>query len=166
MSAAKARVSPLAPPRFERWLAVGAMAILAAALAALVRGHADWAKVPPLIWLHLATIALSLALTPVLLLRTRGVRRHRQLGYLWVGAMTATAALSFGIRTINPGGFSLIHVLSAFTLVQTPLIAWYAHRHHVRAHRITVQVMVLSALLIAGFFTFPFGRMLGGWLFG
>jgi uncharacterized membrane protein len=26
--------------------------------------------------------------------------------------------------------------------------------------------MVLGALLVAGFFTFPFGRLMGRWLFG
>ena len=156
----------IAPNGFERLLAGGAVALLVAVIVALVRGHAHWSSVPLLVWLHLATIALSLALTPVLLLSRRGVRRHRQLGYLWVGALTATAALSFGIRTINPGGLSPMHALSAFTLVQTPLIAWYAHKHHVARHRFTVQAMVLAALLIAGFFTFPFGRMLGRWLLG
>jgi uncharacterized membrane protein len=29
-----------------------------------------------------------------------------------------------------------------------------------------VRGMVTGALLVAGFFTFPFGRMLGAWLFG
>ena len=156
----------LAPSLFERGLAIGAAALLLMVVVAILRGHAGWSHVSLLIWLHLATIMLSLGLTPVLLLRPRGNRRHRQLGYLWVAAMALTAALSFGIRTINPGGLSPIHILSAFTLVQVPLIAWYAHRHYVVAHRITVQAMVTSALLIAGFFTFPFGRLLGRWLFG
>ena len=156
----------LAPSPFERGLAVGAVALLVTVVVAIVRGRAGWSHVSLLIWLHLATIMLSLGLTPVLLLRPRGNRLHRQFGYLWVAAMALTAALSFGIRTINPGGFSPIHILSAFTLVQVPLIAWYAHRHHVTAHRITVQAMVASALLIAGFFTFPFDRLLGRWLFG
>ena len=80
--------------------------------------------------------------------------------------MVATAGLSFGIRTINPGGFSPIHALSAFTLVQAPLVAWYAHTHRVAAHRSTVRALVLGALLVAGVFTFPFGRMLGRWLLG
>ena len=156
----------LVPSLFERMLAAGAVAILAGVLVALVRGRPLWGQASPLIWLHLVTIVVSLALTPVLLLRPRGDSVHRRMGYVWVTAMTATAALSFGIRTINPGGLSLIHVLSAFTLIQTPLIAWHAHRHSVVAHRRTVQLMVLGALLIAGFFTFPFGRMLGRWLWG
>ena len=107
----------ITPNWFERLLALGAIAILVAVAAAIVRGHAERGRVPALIWLHLATIVITLVLTPVLLLRPRGVRLHRQLGYLWVGAMTATAAISFGIRTINPGGLSPIHVLSAFTLI-------------------------------------------------
>ena len=154
----------LAPTRFERALAWGALVILAAVLLALARGRAHWTDVPTLVWLHIATIVVSLVLTPVLLLRPRGVRRHRQLGYIWVGAMSATAALSFGIY--GKGGWSAIHLLSAFTLVQAPLAAWHAHRHRLVAHRTTIQMLVLGALLIAGFFTFPFGRMLGRWLTG
>jgi uncharacterized membrane protein len=38
-------------------------------------------------------------------------------------------------------------------------------RHHAR-HRRGIRAMVLGALLIAGFFTFPFDRLLGRWLFG
>jgi len=80
--------------------------------------------------------------------------------------MTVTAALSFEIRTINPGGLSAIHILSAITLVSAPLVAWRAHNHRVVAHRFTVQILVTGALLVAGFFTFPFARLLGRWLFG
>lgn len=160
-----ARVS-LRPNWFERVLALGAILLLVALAWAVMRGRPKWDQAPLLVWLHLATIAASLALTPVLLLRPRGVRRHRQVGYAWVAAMTATAALSFGIRTIHPGGFSPIHVLSTLTLITAPLLAWFAHAHNVRAHRMTALFLVTGALVIAGFFTFPFGRMLGRWLLG
>ena len=156
----------LKPTGFEKVLAYGATVLLIAILTAIGRGYGAWSKVPLLVWLHLATIVVSLLLTPMLLLGRRGIRRHRQLGYAWVASMTLTAALSFGIRTIHPGGFSPIHALSAFTLVQVPLIAFRAHRHQVDAHRRAVLLMVTGALLIAGFFTFPFGRLLGRWLLG
>ena len=135
-------------------------------VAAIVRGHDRWSQATGLIWAHLATIVFALALTPVMLFRRRGDRLHRQLGWVWVVSLTGTAALSFGIQTINPHGLSLIHILSAFTLVQVPLIASYARTHRVAAHRSAVCLMVSGALLIAGFFTFPFQRMLGRWLFG
>jgi uncharacterized membrane protein len=80
--------------------------------------------------------------------------------------MALTAALSFGIRGINEGGFSLIHILSAWTLIQVPLIVWRARRHEHAKHRLAVRGMVIGALLVAGFFTFPFDRLMGRWLFG
>lgn len=160
------RPGSLAPTRSERVLGGCAALLLAFVLAAIAKGHAHWAQASPLIWAHLATIVVALALTPVMMWRRRGDGLHRRLGWIWVVSLTATAALSFGIRTINPGGLSLIHVLSAFTLVQVPLIAWAARTHRIVAHRKAVDAMVLGALLIAGFFTFPFHRMLGRWLFG
>lgn len=155
-----------APDRFERILAVGAVILLAAAVVAVIRGRHDWALVPPLIWVHLATIAVALVLTPVMLLRPRGDARHRLLGTIWVAAMLATALISLGIRETNHGNFSIIHLLSVFTLVQVPILWWTARTHHVARHRRAVRGMVTGALLIAGFFTFPFDRLLGHWLFG
>ncbi|WP_375276024.1 hypothetical protein [Methylorubrum thiocyanatum] len=158
------RPRPLSPTTFERVLAYGSILLLCAVLVAIVRGHSDWNRVPVLVWLHIATIGLSLALTPLLLLGRRGVRRHRVLGYVWVASMCATALLSFGIRSGNRGGLSAIHILSAITLTQAPVLAWHAHLHRVDAHRYTALSLVAGALLVAGFFTFPFGRMLGRWL--
>lgn len=159
-------VRPLAADAFEKLLAAGAVLLLAAVLVAIARGRPDWARVPPLVWGHLLTIGIALGITPVMLLRRRGDRRHRQLGYVWVVAMASTALLSLGVRDSNHGQFSLIHILSAWTLIQVPIIVWAARRHDVRRHRSAVRGMVFGALLIAGFFTFPFNRLLGHWLFG
>ena len=156
---------PLAPDRFERVLAFAAMLLLAAVIAAVARGAGEWGRVPGLVWAHLATIVVALVLTPVMMLRRRGDRLHRRLGRVWVGAMLLTALLSFGIRGAD-GGFSLIHLLSAFVTVVAPLVWVTAARHDVRAHRRVVRGLTTGALLIAGFFTFPFDRLLGHWLFG
>ena len=51
-------------------------------------------------------------------------------------------------------------------MIQVPIIVWNARAHNVRRHRTDVRAMVTGALLIAGFFTFPFNRLLGQWLFG
>ena len=156
----------LAPDRLERFLAVGAALLLAAVAIALVRGRAEWGQVPWQVWPHLATIVVALGLTPIMLLRRRGDRRHRTLGWVWVSAMLLTALLSLNLREINRGGFSIIHVLSVWTLIQVPIIAWSARNHNVKRHRRSVRGMVTGALLVAGFFTFPFNRLLGSWLFG
>lgn len=160
------RRKPISVDRLERVLAYAAMVLLAAVFTALARGVDRWHFVPPLVWAHLATIMIALGLTPVILLRRRGDRRHRTLGTIWVAAMIATAVISLFVHTSGPGHFSFIHILSVWVLIQVPLIWWTARTHRVVRHRRAVRAMVIGALLTAGFFTFPFDRMLGRWLFG
>ena len=155
---------------FDRWLpdrllAGVALVLLGCVVAALLRGHADWPRVPGIIWPHLATIMLALVLTPVMLLRRKGDTRHRVLGYVWVAAMAGTALISFAIRFSNHGNFSVIHIISVWTLINVPLIVIRARRHDIVRHRRAVRGLVVGALLVAGFFTFPFDRLLGHWLF-
>ena len=159
------RTTPISADTLERVLACAAMVLLAAVVIAVARGIAEWTRVPALVWAHLVTIIVALALTPVILLRRRGDRRHRTLGTVWVAAMIATAAISLFVHVSGPGRFSLIHILSVWTLVQVPIIWRSARTHHVARHRASVRGMVIGALLIAGFFTFPFNRLLGHWLF-
>ena len=156
----------LAPDLLDRILALAALVLLGAVLTALVKGRAEWGEVPPFVWAHIATILIAVTLTPVMLLRRRGDRLHRRLGWVWASAMALTATFSFGIRGLNGASLSFIHILSAWTLIQVPLIVWFARRHEHRGHRNAVRGMVIGALLIAGMFTFPFDRMLGDWLFG
>jgi uncharacterized membrane protein len=155
----------LAPDRFEQAMAFAALVLLGCVLIAMTKGAGELSQVRPFILLHLGTIVIALALTPVMLLRQRGDRTHRRLGTVWVVAMFLTAALSFGIRTNQWGGFSFIHILSVWTVIQVPIIWWSARSHMIAKHRSAVRGMVFGALLIAGFFTFPFDRMLGRWLF-
>ena len=114
----------LAPDAFERVLAAGAVVLLGCVIVALAKGQADWPRVPANVWAHLLTIIIALVLTPVMLLRRRGDPLHRRIGWVWVTAMILTAAISFTVRNASHGGFSVIHILSAWTLVQVPLIAW------------------------------------------
>lgn len=159
--AAKSR----APDGFERFLAIGAAILLVFVLVALAKGQPYWGRISLNLWGHLGTMIVALALTPVMLLRRRGDRPHRIIGTIWVSAMILTALISLTIREANDGGFSVIHILSAWTLLQVPFIWWSARAHRVDQHRSSVRGMVFGALLIAGFFTFPFNRMLGQFLF-
>lgn len=151
---------------FDKVLAAGALLLLLATLTALGRRVDWWPEIPANVWAHLFTILVATSLTPVMLLRRRGDRLHRTLGYIWVAAMALTAAITFDIRLINEGSFSPIHILSIWTLIQVPLIVIRARQHDVVRHRRAVHGMVVGALLIAGFFTFPFNRLLGEMLFG
>ncbi|MFC0684574.1 DUF2306 domain-containing protein [Novosphingobium clariflavum] len=153
------------PDRLERVLGLLSLVMLAVILVAVMRGMAQWAQIPGIVWLHLATMLTALALTPMLLWRRRGDGWHRVLGYVWSGAMMATAIDSLFIRGRN-GEFSVIHLLSAFVIVMVPVLVLSARSHRVARHRRTVRGLVIGALLVAGIFTFPFGRLLGRWLFG
>lgn len=163
--AVSARVS-LAPDRLEKILGWAALALLAAALAAIVRGRAGWGAVPPAIWLHLLTVIVALTLTPVILWQKRGTRLHRRLGTIWAVSMFVSALDSFWILETNHGQFSMIHLLSAFVAVQTPRLVLTARAHDHAAHRRTVRGLVIGGLLTAGALTFPFHRLLGRWLLG
>jgi uncharacterized membrane protein len=81
-------------------------------------------------------------------------------------AMFVTAVFSLFVRQSNHGRFSLIHILSVFVILAVPRAIWTAKTHRIAQHRLAIRGMVTGSLLIAGFFTFPFGRMLGVWLFG
>lgn len=156
----------LAPDRTERVLGVLSIVLLGFVLVALGRGAAHWGQLPWTLWLHLATMMVTLALTPAILWMRRATRLHRQLGYVWVTSLAVTAIDSFAIRMTNHGGLSSIHILSVVTLVALPILVTSARRHQHARHRRTVRGLVIGALLTAGFFTFPFHRMLGSWLFG
>lgn len=155
----------LEPQFYDRILASAAVLLLGAVAVALGRGQSEWARLPLLLWAHIGTIVVALALTPIMLLRRRGDRLHRQLGWCWSASLAITAASTFGIRGMNGGALSFIHVLSAWTLIQVPLIVWSARTHQVARHRRAVRVMATGALIIAGIFTFPFDRLMGRWLF-
>ena len=155
----------LAPNVYEKLLSAGAIILLGCVVVAILKGRAEWASIPLLVWPHLLTIVVAVALTPVMLLRPRGTTAHRQLGWVWVSAMFLTAFLSLFLRTASNGSFSVIHILSVYTMIQVPIIVWSARKHNLKRHRYGVRAMVTGALLIAGFFTFPFNRLLGHWLF-
>ena len=150
--------------RYETVLAAAAVVLLVMILVALARGYPQWARVRLVVWGHLATVLVAVALTPVMLLRPRGDALHRALGKVWVAAMFLTAAESFLVRSSDSGQLSFIHIMSAYVVVTAPLIWWTARTHRIAAHRRQVRGMVTGALLIAGFFTLPPFRMLGAWL--
>ena len=91
---------------------------------------------------------------------------HRILGWTWVVMMMTVAVSSFFIRTINPGGFSLIHILSVFVVCILPLGVYAARRHRVDMHRRIMTNTFIGGLVIAGVFTFFPGRLIWQMFFG
>jgi uncharacterized membrane protein len=101
------------------------------------------------------------------LARVKGTRSHRALGYTWVGLMLLVALGSLLIHELRQwGNFSLIHLLSVFTLAMLPLGIYFARQHNVVGHRKTMLGLFFGALVIAGAFTLLPSRILGRMMFG
>lgn len=156
----------ITPDVVEKILGWLALVLLGFAIAAVIKGQDQWQKIPWQLWVHLGTLAIVLAITPVMLWRKRGDAIHRTFGWIWAIGMLTTALVSFDIRWNNPGQFSVIHILSVLTMIGVPMIIVAARRRDIGRHRGLARGFVIGALLVAGFFTFPFNRLLGSWLFG
>lgn len=162
--AAQVSADEKAPQVVDYILAIAAATMLAAMLTALARGQSEWALLPWPMWAHISTLAIALTLTPIMLLRARGDSLHRRLGYVWLAAMVSTALVSFLIPPL--GSISPIWVLSVLTLWISYQILQTARRHQWQKHRFHVRGIVIGGLLIAGFFTFQFGRVFDRWISG
>ncbi len=89
-----------------------------------------------LIALHVAGATFALLAGAVLLATPgKGNRTHRRLGAAWVAAMYWTVASSFGIRVLEPGGFSWIHGLSGWTFVSVTVALWAGATRRRRVQR-------------------------------
>ncbi|MFN3878570.1 MAG: DUF2306 domain-containing protein [Brevundimonas sp.] len=132
----------------------------------------DWRLLlasPPAIQIHVAAALTALAIGIVLLIGVKGNRLHRTLGWTWVLAMATTAISSFFIHRLNPGGpggFSLIHLLSGWTVVALPMAVHAARRHRIADHRRAMMGMFVGGLIVAGAFTFLPGRLMWAIFFG
>src|SRR5882672_12918061 len=90
----------------------------------------------PLILLHAGLAIAAFGMGILVLARRKGTASHKMLGRTWVALMAAVALSSFWIFEIRHGaGPSLIHLLSAWTLISLVLAVWFIRRGNVRAHR-------------------------------
>ena len=110
---------------------------------------------------HLIVALLALALGTIQLVRRKGTRSHRALGYVWVALMLAVAISSFWITGIaGRGQFSAIHGLSVFTLAMLALSIWAIWSGRVRTHRFSMIGVYAGGLIGAGAGAFAPGRLL------
>ena len=80
--------------------------------------------------------------------------------------MLTTAVSSLFIRVLNHGAFSLIHLLSGWVIIATPMAVWAARRHKVDFHRKMMAGLFTGGLVVAGALTFLPGRMMWNVFFG
>lgn len=115
---------------------------------------------PLVVQTHVAGATLAFAIGCILLAGVKGRALHRTLGYVWVVAMAVTAISSFFLQSINPGSFSIIHALSAWTMIVLPMGLAAARRKNIAKHRKEMTGMFVGGLLVAGLFSFLPGRLM------
>ena len=121
-------------------------------------------------------ITFALGAVPVgvyIFLTKKGTSRHKLAGRFWVALLTIVSMSAIPIQSINPGHYSLIHLLIPYTIGSLIYSIWNIRRFKVTrlqkyryAHMYSMIGVYVGALLIAGAFTLLPGRLLHGVVFG
>lgn len=165
--------------QFPRWLVLGvgpaaAIAIVLigmapvlpylALLLARAKPHApDWAlwlELSPQTQIHIAAALTALLTGLVILSLPKGRGLHKPLGWAWVIAMGVTAISSLFMTGLNGNSYSLIHLLTGWTLIALPMGIFAVRNRNVLAHRRAMTGMFLGGLVVAGALTFLPGRFM------
>jgi len=117
-----------------------------------------------LVQFHVWTVALALLLGPVQFVLPKGTTAHRVFGWVWAGAMLATAIATFFIRDMRDGQFSPIHIFSLMALLGVPMALWLA-RIKVMSHARAMTGLYIG-LVIAGVTAIAPGRVIWAMFFG
>ncbi len=113
----------------------------------------------------IALAAVVLGLWQVL--GAKGTRRHRIVGWLFVGAMTYVAVTALFISDLKTWGyFSPIHLLIPVTLAGLFFGVRDARRGNIRGHAIGMITLFFLAGIVTGAFTLLPGRTMHDTVFG
>lgn len=115
---------------------------------------------PAMVQVHVAAAISAFAVGCILMTGVKGSTMHRVLGYGWVAAMATTAISSFLLFGPVGSRLSLIHALSAWTLIVLPMGIAAARGGNIKAHRQSMTGVFTGGMLIAGLFTFLPGRLM------
>lgn len=121
---------------------------------------------PMVVLVHMFVAIAAFAVGLFQLAAPKGTIPHRVIGWAWLIFMTVIAVSSLFIRNVNHGHFSFIHILSAITLIQIPVIIYLARTHQIQKHGAAAYGLFMGALLIAGLLTFIPGRLMWQLFFG
>ena len=124
------------------------------------------------IFLHAIFAILARPLGLVIFLNKKGTSNNKLLGWIWIVLLVIVSISAIFIQTLNPGQYSLIHLLIPFTLVSLIYAIWSIRMfketkkiNYRYSHMYTMIGLYLGALLVAGTFTLMPGRMIHSLLF-
>ncbi|MFZ4607039.1 MAG: DUF2306 domain-containing protein [Caulobacter sp.] len=121
---------------------------------------------PAVIKIHMLAAVFGVGLGATILSLRKGNRMHRTLGWTWTLFMATTAASSLFIVGLNGDHWSLIHLLSGWTLIVLPFAVRAARKHDVMSHKRAMTSLFWGASIVAGAFTFLPGRLMWKLFFG
>lgn len=120
----------------------------------------------PAIALHLSAAIPALLLGMLMLALPKGTPRHKWAGRVWVALIAITSFSTIWIGQIDDGGgYSLIHLLSIWTLISVSLGVYFIRRGNRRTHRGFMIGTYLGLLGAAAGALAP-GRIAGTFMFG
>jgi len=115
---------------------------------------------------HLAGALPAMLMGLLILVMPKGTPRHKLAGRIWVALIAVTSISTIWISGINDGGgYSIIHLLSIWTLISVSLGIYFIRRGNRRAHRGFMIGTYLGLLGAAGGTLAP-GRIISEFLFG
>jgi len=126
-----------------------------------------------IIYAHATLALLAVLLGLYIFLTKKGTKQHRILGRIWVTFLIIVSLTAIFIQAINPGQYSLIHLLIPWTIGSLIYSIWNIKKfkntrieRYKFAHMYSMIGVYVGALLIAGGFTLMPGRFFHEILFG
>ena len=107
-----------------------------------------FAGLPLAVKLHIFGALAALVLGGVLMFARKGRTFHRTAGWVWVGLVSLVAGSSLFIMGLNHGRWSLLHLLTAWTLIILPIAVMAARRHRISSHRRTMMGLFYGGFAI------------------
>jgi uncharacterized membrane protein len=106
-------------------------------------------QLPADVLIHTLAACGALVLGLTVLILKKGSVAHQWLGRVWAALMLVVIASSFSIRSLGglPGGFSVIHLLSVFTLFTLSMAIFHIRNGRTRKHQ---HYMIGSFLGLVG----------------
>lgn len=159
------------PRGVRTFLATGAAIVTGLTGIALTRAIVGWAPYgfalkEVALAIHLAAVVPAIPLGGWVLFGRKGGARHKLLGKAWLALMVVAAVSALGIRHLNDGRLSVIHLLVPVVLAGAWRVIATARRGDLLKHRRVIIGLFVGGLLLPGLSAFIPGRLMWAWLLG
>jgi len=118
------------------------------------------------IYIHAFFALIAVPVGLYILLTKKGTQKHKLTGCIWTLFLLIVSFTALFIQAINPGEYSLIHLLIPWTIGSLIYSIWSIRKFqktklqkYKKAHMYSMIGVYVGALLVAGVFTLMPGRL-------